>query len=151
MLKTALQQLFQRDLLKLKAEIAAYQNETLLWKIDKEIKNSGGNLCLHLIGNLNTYIGNGLTDMGYVRQRDFEFAGKNVARTDLYVAIDETIAIVQQGIENLTEAQLQGNFPIVIWDEPTTTYFTLIHLHGHLTYHLGQINYHRRLLDKETI
>jgi hypothetical protein len=29
-------------------------------------------------------------------------------------------------------------------DRMTTGYF-LIHLHGHLTWHLGQINYHRRL------
>jgi hypothetical protein len=29
----------------------------------------------------------------------------------------------------------------------TLGYF-LIHLYGHFNYHLGQINYHRRLLDR---
>jgi len=146
-MKAALQELYRRDLNRLKEEIRLYQDEVNLWKIENSIKNSGGNLCLHLIGNLKTYIGNGLVQIGYVRQRDFEFSGKNVARTELYQQIDETIEVVGRGVNKITEEQLQGNFPMKIWKEETGMTFTLIHLHSHLNYHLGQINYHRRMLD----
>jgi len=147
----ALKELFQRDLNKLKAEIKLYNDEANLWKIEKSIKNSGGNLCLHLIGNLKTYIGNGLAQSGYVRKRDFEFAGKFVDRNELYLQIDETIAIVNQGLNQITPEQLNDNFPMIIWEKETGMAFTIIHLHGHLNYHLGQINYHRRMLDNPDI
>lgn len=147
MIKAALKELFTRDLKRLKKEIEAYQDESNLWKIENSIGNSGGNLCLHLIGNLKTYIGNGLAGTAYVRQREYEFSAKNVERQKLYVEIEETIIIVNQGLDQLTEAQLAGNFPLVIWEKEREMVFTLLHLQGHLNYHLGQINYHRRMLE----
>lgn len=149
MITTALKEVFKRDLLKLKKEIELYKEDATLWKIENTINNSGGNLCLHLIGNLKTYIGNGLTDIGYQRNREFEFAGKMVDRNILYREIEETIEIVERALTLITEAQLGGDFPMLIWEEKTGMTFTLIHLHGHLNYHLGQINYHRRILENE--
>jgi len=68
MIVESLKELFRRDLQKLKQEIELYEKDSNLWKVESSIKNSGGNLCLHLIGNLNTFIGNGLafsnTDLG---------------------------------------------------------------------------------------
>lgn len=151
MIQEALKQLYIRDLKKLKVEIESYKDESSLWSIRGDIKNSGGNLCLHLIGNLKTFIGNGLLDIGYVRQRDFEFAGKDVERSVLYKGIDETIDITTRAIGQLTGEQLAGNFPVKIWKEETGMIYTLIHLQSHLTYHLGQINYHRRMLDEVKI
>lgn len=139
--------LYTRDIKKLKEEIKSYKDESTLWKIEKGIHNSGGTLCLHIIGNLKTYIGNGLANDEYTRDRDFEFSGKNVDRLKLYKELDETIAIVKRGLNNLTEQQLQDDFPIKIWKEEKGMLFTLLHLHSHLNYHLGQINYHRRMLD----
>jgi hypothetical protein len=147
MLSETLKQLFTRDLLRLKKEIESYSNEQAMWKVEGEISNSGGNLCLHLIGNLKAFIGEGLGKSGYVRQRDHEFSGKNIPRNQLFQEIDETIDVVNHGLSQLTEEQLFGNFPIQIWAHETKMEFTLIHLHCHLNYHLGQINYHRRLLD----
>ena len=72
--------LYSRDLNRLKVEIEFYQKEESLWKIDKNISNSGGNLCLHLVGNLNTYIGAELGKTGYVRQRDLEFSLKDIPK-----------------------------------------------------------------------
>lgn len=143
----ALQELYNRDLKKLKQEIELYSRDSTLWKIENTIKNSGGNLCLHLIGNLKTYIGNGLAQIGYVRDREFEFSGKFVSRENLYVQIEQTIKIVNQGLGNISDKQLSENFPMLIWENETEMAFTLIHLHSHLNYHLGQINYHRRILD----
>lgn len=75
--------LFNRDLTKLKQEIELYQNETKLWAIEKGITNSAGNLCLHLIGNLNSYIGSELGKTNYIRNRPLEFSLKNVPRVEL--------------------------------------------------------------------
>jgi len=57
MLAETLLALFNRDLNKLKTEISLYRDEKNIWLVDKSIANSAGNLCLHLVGNLNTYIG----------------------------------------------------------------------------------------------
>jgi len=149
MITTSLKKLFKRDLKKLKKEIELYKEDTTLWKIENTIKNSGGNLCLHLIGNLKTFIGKGLSEIGYQRNREFEFAGKMVDRKILYREIDETIEIVDHALSQITKEQLDGYFPMLIWEEKTGMVFTLMHLHGHLTYHLGQINYHRRILENE--
>ncbi len=67
---------YKRDLEKLKTEINLYNNENILWVIDKEISNSAGNLCLHLIGNLNYFIGTVLGKTNYFRTRDLEFSQK---------------------------------------------------------------------------
>lgn len=142
-----LSELFIRDLNRLKKEIESYTNETALWEVEGLIKNSGGNLCLHLIGNLKTYLGNGFADLNYVRKRDFEFNGKNVDRKIIYQEIDETIDMIKLGLAEIKPEQLTEKFPIVIWDRETEMEFTLLHLYGHFNYHLGQINYHRRILD----
>lgn len=148
MIIDSLKELFTRDLNRLKKEIESYKDEKSMWTIENSIKNSGGNLCLHLAGNLKTFIGNSFADYGYIRKRDFEFGGKFVPREKLLQEVDEAIAIVNKGLSNITEEQLEGNFPVVIWAEPTGMVFTLLHLHSHLNYHLGQVNYHRRIIDK---
>lgn len=147
MLKNTLSTLFVRDLKKLYREIEMYQNEQNLWKIDKNITNSAGNLTLHLIGNLNTYIGNIIGNTTYVRNRANEFSLKNIPRKELLLKINETIEMVSLVIENLNESELNEEYPILVFEEKTSTQFLLIHLSTHLTYHLGQVNYHRRLLD----
>lgn len=138
---------FKDDLLKLRTEIESYRNEKKIWVIEKSIANSGGNLCLHLVGNLNTYIGVGLAKSGYIRHRDLEFSLKDIPRAELIQKVDDTMLIVEKGIGQLNTENLTGDFPMVIWDKPTGMTYTLVKLLSHLNYHLGQINYHRRLLD----
>ncbi len=147
MLSQVLLELFDRDLKRLKVEIESYSTESNLWITSHEISNSGGNLCMHLIGNLKTFIGNGLADINYVRQREFEFSGKNIPRQELITEIEETIQVISQAMKNELVLDESAMFPIKIWKQETGMTFTLIHLHSHLNYHLGQINYHRRLLD----
>ena len=142
-----LQKLFKRDLEKLKKEIIAYHNEYNLWIIDKGIANSAGNLCLHLVGNLNTYIGAEFGKTGYVRDRDLEFSQKNIPKIQLVKMIEDTIVVVEDGLSKLNENDLEREYPLLVFKEKTSTGFFLIHLTVHLGYHLGQVNYHRRLLD----
>ena len=147
MLTEVLRTLFNRELTKLKKEVELYNHESNLWKIEKDIKNSGGNLCLHLIGNLNTYIGATLGNSGYIRDRDLEFSLKDISKAELIKKIEETIAVVDLTLSTVTEQQLKEEYPMLVLAEKTSTEFFLVHLATHLTYHLGQVNYHRRLID----
>lgn len=147
MLVETLKMLFNRDLNRLKSEIELYQNESDIWKIQKGISNSAGNLCLHLVGNLNTYIGAEFGKTGYIRNRALEFSLKDIPRVELITKIKETIVVVDNALNNVSEDELKIEFPILVFENKTSTEFMLIHLTTHLAYHLGQINYHRRLLD----
>ncbi len=147
MLTTTLTKLFTRDLGRLRTEIESYQKEENLWLTDQQISDSAGNLCLHLIGNLNTYFGAILGNTGYIRHRDLEFSQKNIPRANLTAAIDEVSNIVSQTLQQLSADDLKKDYPALVFEEKTSTAFFLIHLTAHLSYHLGQINYHRRLLD----
>ncbi len=148
MILDALKELFVRDLEKVKKELNLYSDESNLWLVDNNIKNSGGNLCLHIIGNLKTFIGDGLGKVTYQRDREFEFNGKGVSRVELLSGIDETILVVEKAFSNLEKDDMEKDFPIQIWSKPTNMAFTIMHLQSHLNYHLGQLNYHRRLLNK---
>ena len=142
-----LQKIFKRDLEKLKQEIASYSDESNLWKVDKSIANSSGNLCLHLVGNLNAYIGAEIGKTGYVRNRDLEFSLKNIPQAQLVKMIEDTVVVVEDGLSKLNENDLEREYPLLVFKEKTSTGYFLIHLAVHLGYHLGQVNYHRRLLD----
>ncbi|WP_407481879.1 DUF1572 family protein [Elizabethkingia meningoseptica] len=142
-----LQSLFRRDLLQLKAEIEAYQSEENIWKTAQQISNSAGNLCLHLIGNLNYYIGTTIGNTGYVRDRPSEFSKKNVPRTELINMIEDTMVMLNNTLHSLQDNDLKKEYPLVVFEDKMSTEFFFTHLTTHLGYHLGQINYHRRLID----
>lgn len=146
MLIETLKSLFTRDLTKLKLEIESYQDESKIWAIDKNISNSAGNLCLHLIGNINTYIGAEIGKTGYIRNRELEFSLKNIPRTELIEKIENTIIVVNNALDRLNESDLELIYPLEVFEKEMTTGFFLVHLSVHLGYHLGQINYHRRLI-----
>lgn len=143
----SLKTLFLRDLNKLRKEIELYKDERKLWIIDKNIANSAGNLCLHLVGNLNTYIGKELGGTAYIRNRDLEFSQKDIPQAELLKQIDETTMVVDKALDTVTDQQLEQEYPVIVFTDKMTTGFFLVHLVAHLDYHLGQINYHRRLLD----
>ncbi len=147
MIKDALLEIFERDLLKLKEEISLYKDEINLWKTEKDISNSGGNLALHLIGNLNHFIGATLGNTGYLRKRDKEFSDKDVPRERILNDIDAVISVVNSALRNLSDTDFEKTFPLEKHGQIVKTDFMLLHLLAHLEYHLGQINYHRRLLD----
>ena len=146
MLIETLKTLFNRDLNQLKTEIDSYQNESDIWKTQKGIANSAGNLCLHLVGNLNTYIGAEFGMTGYIRNRPLEFSLKDIPRAELLSKIEETIVVVDNALNTISEEELKKEYPLLVFENKTSTEFMLVHLTTHLAYHLGQINYHRRLL-----
>lgn len=147
MITESLRSLYNRDLNKLKTEIEAYQKEENLWKTDKNISNSAGNLTLHLVGNINHFIGAQLGNTGYIRHRELEFSLKDIPQAELIEKVEDTIAMIDSVLSQLSEEDLKKEYPLVVFESKMTTDYFLIHLVAHLDYHLGQINYHRRLLD----
>ena len=147
MLLQTLKPLFDRDLRKLRSEIEAYRTEANIWHVEEGIANSAGNLCLHLVGNLNWFIGAQLGHTGYVRDRALEFSAKDVPRAQLLAQVDATIAMLPKALDHVTDEQLAADYPLLVFQEKTTTMFFLLHLSTHLSYHLGQMNYHRRMVE----
>ena len=141
-------QLFERDLEKLKTEITSYKDGNKMWEISGDISNSAGNLCLHICGNLQHFIGSVLGISAYKRDRDSEFSRKNIPVDEIIKKIDHTIFTVKKTLNELDLNNLEEIYPINVFGYEMTTGFFLAHLTTHLNYHLGQINYHRRLLDK---
>lgn len=146
MLSRELITLFERDIDKLYKEIEAYTDEKILWQTSNHISNSAGNLCLHLLGNLQAFIGHELGGFDYTRDRDFEFAGKDVPKSQLLSNILNLKRIMIISLEGLDENLITKNYPKEVFGKPMTNEHFLLHLFGHFNYHLGQINYHRRLL-----
>lgn len=143
-------EIFERELNKLIEEIKLYPDEKTIWKIAPGIKNSGGNLCLHICGNLQHFIGNVIGNSGYVRNRDREFSD-TVPSSELISEIEKTIKAVVSAFESSPEIDLEEEytaFPAhLLGKEKLTKGFFLMHLISHMDYHIGQINYHRRMIS----
>jgi len=136
----------RRDLKCLRRELEQYPDEKDIWKVLPGITNSAGTLALHMCGNLRHFIGAQYGATGYVRDRDAEFSRRNVPRSELMAIIDATLADIDQALPNVDAAALEGDYPLKIADASVGTAEFLLHLTGHLTYHLGQLDYHRRIV-----
>jgi uncharacterized damage-inducible protein DinB len=146
MLGTILAGLIVRDLRTLERELAAYPSEESVWLAPPGIANSAGTLALHLVGNLHHFIGAQVGGSGYIRDRDAEFTTRNASRSELAGLVDGAIAMVDATLPALTEEQLAEPYPIEVAGVRVRTDDFLVHLAVHLGYHLGQVDYHRRLV-----
>jgi len=143
---TSIHEIILRDLDKLAKEISLYPNEESIWRVDGQITNTAGNLSLHLCGNLQHYFGAVLGKTGYVRYRDLEFSSKNIPRQQLIEEINKAKEAVSKTLQSFPTDQLEIDYPEKVFEYPQSCQHFFIHLAAHLGYHLGQINYHRRLL-----
>ncbi len=148
MLNESLISIFERDLKKLKQEITAYRDESKLWATVPGINNSAGNLCLHITGNLQHFIGAVMGETGYERDRSKEFNRKDVPMSTLLGDIGKTASIIKTTLQPISDEDMEKRYPIDVLHDNMKTGFFLIHLAAHLNYHLGQINYHRRLVGR---
>jgi len=144
-MQKSLSAVFEKDLNRLKSEIEAYTDEEKLWIKAEGINNSAGNLCLHILGNLNNYVGAILGKTCYVRNRSAEFSEKTT-KEHLLKCLDETTEMVKETISNVDADVFDQIYSENVFGYEVKIDYFLIHLVGHLNYHLGQINYHRRIL-----
>ena len=143
----SIKEVYLKNLASLQAELAAYMNEAQLWETAPGINNCGGNLFLHLIGNLNYFIGAELGNTGYIRNRDAEFSDKNIPRQKIADDLAGLVAMIDTVLSGISEMQLSQPYPTDKFGAGKSIHYVLTYLLAHLNYHLGQINYHRRLLN----
>lgn len=143
---TTITEIFERDLNKLIKELELYPDENMIWKTEGDISNSAGTLALHLIGNLRYFIGATLGNTRFVRNREEEFLTSHIPTRQMVEDINDVTGLIKRTLSNLTEEDLKKQFPVAIGNKVSSTGYVLIHLLSHLDYHLGQINYHRRLI-----
>jgi len=147
MLNNILADFYERDIRKLIEEINLFRNEENLWRTEGSVKNSCGNLVLHIIGGLNYLIGATLAHTGYVRNREQEFIRKGVERKKLVTQLEELIPMINKTLNDLSRGDMETEYPI-FFDKPKTSIsYVLTQLLLHLNYHLGQVNYLRRILE----
>ncbi|RZL38914.1 MAG: DinB superfamily protein, partial [Pedobacter sp.] len=136
MLPNTLLALFERDLLKVIHELELYTDESNIWKVVPGSTNTAGNLALHLVGNLNTYIGKEIGQIAYVRVRDLEFSQKGISRDVLVDQLKDTLLRLKTSLPLLADQDLTKVYPLIVLEEETTFEYFLVHLFGHLNYHL---------------
>ncbi len=136
---------FTKDLDSLAKEVALCDEETLLWYTAPGITNSIGNLTQHLIGNLNHFIGATLGETGYIRNRDAEFSERYLSKSEMLAKISETSEMLEKVLGSLTNEQLEKTYPYETFGYSMTANHMITKLASHLGYHLGQINYLRRI------
>jgi len=146
MITNTLAELFERDLLKAAAEIEEYVTEEDLWAVREGIGNSGGNLGLHLTGNIKHFFGAVLGGTGYVRDRDAEFSSGGISADDVAGGLREAAEVASRVLRAMMPEDLDEDYPEQFAGRTVSNGWMVTHLLTHLNYHLGQINYHRRLI-----
>lgn len=146
MLRSTLQTLLTRDLRAVRREIEAYPDDASIWREVPGLPNTGGTLALHVAGNIQHFFGAILGQDGYRRDRDAEFARRGVPRAELLAGIDAAIASVQRTLSKLEDRALIQRYPEPIAKRAVNTVDFTVHLIAHLAYHLGQLDYHRRMV-----
>ena len=147
---TDLRTIVTRDLRGLKREIEAYPDDASVWRVIPGVPNTGGTLALHVAGNIQHFFGAILGRDGYVRNRDAEFARRDVPRAELLAGLEAAIASVERTLAKLDEGSPRQPYPELIAKRTVSTGAFLLHLATHLAYHLGQVDYHRRAATGDT-
>jgi hypothetical protein len=135
-----------QDLATLRKELEAYPDEAGLWRTGPGFSNPAGSLALHLAGNLQHFIGAVLGGTGYVRDREAEFARRGVSRAELLRQCDEAVRVVSEVLSSLPASSVGEDYPLEVDGARVATGTMLGRVSRHLAYHLGQINYHRRII-----
>ena len=145
MLQTELAALFARDLTRLSQELRAFPDTPSIWRTAPGVTNAAGTLALHREGNLREYLGRQLGQIDYARDRPLEFGARHVEQHEILERIEAIREMVPRVIGGLTAQALEARYPEDVLSVPMSTRQFLIHLSGHLNYHLGQIDYLRRI------
>ena len=142
---STLELLLTRELRAVRRELEAYPDDASVWRVIPGIPNTGGTLALHVAGNIRHFIGAIVGRDGYVRDRDAEFSRRDVPRAELLGGIDAAIAAVQRAMGSADDATMRGAYPELVAGRRVSGSDFMVHLVAHLAYHLGQIDYHRRV------
>lgn len=129
---------------KIRAALRAMPADKLWWRANAG-SNSGGNLVLHLAGNVRQWIVSGVGGAADVRHRDAEFAAteaiavaNGVADVDgLIATLDAACADAVSVLERIGVGSLGE--PRMIQGRETTVFAAVYHVVEHFSGHTGQI------------
>jgi hypothetical protein len=144
MIPESLAALITRELRAVKRELDLYPDDASIWRAIPGVPNTAGTLALHLAGNIRHFVGAVLGGSGYVRDRDAEFARRDVPRAELHAGLDAAIAAVDRTFARMPADSLSGPYPEPVAKRTVHATTFGMHLLAHLAYHLGQIDTHRR-------
>jgi hypothetical protein len=145
-----IERILLRDLETMKREVTSFPDETTLWATPPGIANSAGTLALHAAGNIRHFIGAGLGQSGYRRDREREFTARGVARDSIVAELDEAIEAVRQTLGSGAAFDLKAEYPETVAGKfRVRTGDWLIHLATHLAFHVGQVGYLRRMITAD--
>jgi uncharacterized damage-inducible protein DinB len=142
--------LLLRDLMTLRRQVEAYPDTATLWAMPAGVPNAAGTLVLHLCGGLRHFVGAQLGASGYVRDRDREFAQRDVSAAELLTLIDTTMREIEAAFAQLSSTRFGDPYPIEVMQGTAQVGDWVTHLATHVAYHLGQVDYHRRVVTGQT-
>jgi uncharacterized damage-inducible protein DinB len=138
-----------RDLNGLQREIALYPDDETLWATRAGVANSGGNLALHVAGNIQHFIGHEMGGLPYRRDRGDEFGRRGGSRQAVIDEIRRAVAAVDEVLPRLGDEQLERLFTAHA-DVAVSTRRFLLHLCTHTAFHVGQVGYLRRIVTGDS-
>jgi len=133
----------------MRREIESYPDDESLWRETSGVSNPGGTLALHCAGNMRHFVGAVLGQDGYIRDREAEFTARGATREQVVAELDSALNAVERALESLPAAVFDGPYPARVYGRTLRTDVLLTHMAIHLGYHLGQLDYHRRLVTGE--
>lgn len=116
-----------------------------IWTPGPEGSNSIGTLTHHLSGNLRHFLGAGLLADGYQRDRDAEFADRNISARDLTAELQKALEVAHMALETIDTQLIHAPYQSVDGREFASMAHMLLMIEAHFAYHVGQINYTKRM------
>jgi uncharacterized protein DUF1572 len=144
-----------RDFGKRVHDLSEELSEQEFWTKPYPYGNSVGHLALHIIGNLNYYIGARIAQTGYARDRDREFNESDPPpKKEVLRRLDEVVELVVKTLETQTSDSWGTEYSAAGW-EALNDRFTAFHrCAAHFQYHTGHMIYlvyeHRRLKTNQS-
>ncbi|HCN04199.1 MAG TPA: DinB superfamily protein [Bacteroidetes bacterium] len=135
---------YQEAFAQLRAEVEAFPSDESLWLEHHGISNAAGTLVLHLVGNTRWFIGSVLGTTGYVRDRPQEFSERHLSREEVLRRLQEAERDVVETLQHLSDGEINNTYPLDTFGVRSTAN-VLVHLLRHFAYHVGQLNYYRRM------
>lgn len=141
----AIQAFLERDLNAFAQEIRSFPDDASPWLPLPGVSNAAANLALHVAGNLQHFVGACLGGDGYVRDRPLEFSRRAGTREEVAQELGRALAVVNRVLPALSAQDLAAPFPAEVDGRTYPVHAFLLRLSLHLSYHLGQANYLRRI------
>lgn len=142
--------LLLRELAALGREIELFPDDEAVWRTAPGVTNSAGTLALHVCGNLKHYVGAVLGATGYERDREAEFRTRDLSREEIAREIRWTSDVVSSVLPGVSEERLAAPYPERVGGVVLPCRLFLLHLCVHLSLHLGQAGYLRRIVTGST-